>query len=205
MSGRDDTTGGATEAEGESARGGVAMRLVFLLPVLLFLVVAGYFLWGLQPDRNPRDVPSALVGKPVPAFDLPAVAGLGLPGVSRAAILAHDGPVILNVFASWCAPCRIEHPIWMRLSEQGDVPIYGLNYKDAAPDARQWLANYGNPYTRVGAMDEQNANVGIDLGIYGVPETYIIDAEGIIRFKYAGPVTGNILRDKILPHLEKAR
>lgn len=179
-------------------------RFVFLLPVLVFLVLAGYFFWGLQPERDPRDVPSALVGKQVPGFSLPPIAGSGSGGVSRDAIVAQEGPVILNVFASWCAPCRIEHPLWMRLSRQSDVPVYGINYKDKPADARAWLARHGDPYTRIGAMTADRAATGIDLGIYGVPETYLIAPDGTILFKHAGPVTEKVLREDILPRLKNA-
>ncbi len=198
MSRGDEPTGGA--APGSS---GWSKRLLFLLPVIVFVVLVGYFIWGLQPGRDPRSVPSGLVDKPIPAFDLAPVSGLDLPGVSKAVIAEADGPVILNVFASWCGPCRIEHPIWMRLAERREVPIYGINYKDRPQDARGWLARHGNPYTRVGALPDSKASVGIDLGIYGVPETYLIGPDGIIRFKHDGPVTGKVLRKEILPRLDK--
>ena len=198
MSRGEETTGGAAPGSG-----GWGKRLLFLLPVIVFVVLVGYFIWGLQPGRDPRSVPSGLVDKPIPAFDLAPVSGLDVPGVSKAAIAQTDGPVILNVFASWCGPCRIEHPIWMRLAERREVPIYGINYKDRPQDARGWLARHGNPYARVGALPDSKASVGIDLGIYGVPETYLIGPDGIIRFKHDGPVTGKILRKEILPRLDK--
>jgi cytochrome c biogenesis protein CcmG/thiol:disulfide interchange protein DsbE len=213
MSERNDAVGddtGAPESEapetetGSRERGGLWLRLVFLLPVVLFLVMAGYFFWGLNPERDPRSVPAALVGKPVPSFELPPVEGLDLPTVTSEVIAETDGPILLNVFASWCAPCRIEHPIFMRLArERDDVAIYGINYKDAPADARRWLNNFGNPYGRVGAMSEARANVGIDLGVYGVPETYLIGPDGIIRYKYAGPITPPILNNEILPRLNE--
>lgn len=193
------TTADATDG------GGWSRRLLFLLPVIVFLILVAYFVWGLNPDRDPRAVPSGLTGEPVPEFDLPAVPGLDLPGVSKAAIAATDGPVLLNVFASWCGPCRIEHPIWMRLAREGEVPIYGINYKDAPRDATRWLRRHGNPYQRVGALPEERAETGIDLGIYGVPETYLIGPDGIIRFKYDGPVTEKVLKNEFLPRLEKMR
>ncbi len=197
MSRGDETTGGAAPESG-----GWGKRLLFLLPVLVFVVLVGYFIWGLQPGRDPRSVPTGLVDKPLPAFDLGPVAGLDRPGVSKATIAKADGPVILNVFASWCGPCRVEHPIWMRLAERRDVPIYGINYKDSPKAARGWLRRLGNPYARVGALPESKAAAGINLGISGVPETYIIGPDGIVRFKHNGPVTGKILRTEILPRLD---
>lgn len=185
------------------ARAGWSKRLLFLLPVAVFAVLVGYFLWGLQPGRDPRSVPAGMQNQPVPAFELAPVAGLDLPGVSKAAIDDTEGPVILNVFASWCAPCRIEHPIWMRLAQRREVPIYGINYKDRPQDARGWLNRHGNPYTRVGALPEDKAATGIELGISGVPETYLIGPDGVIRLKHNGPVTGKVLRNKILPKLDE--
>jgi len=195
----------ADTAGGTGAGGGWGRRLLFFLPVVVFLVLVAYFVWGLNPDRDPRSVPSGLVGEPVPSFDLPPIQGMDLPGVSGTAIAEAGGPVLVNVFASWCGPCRVEHPIWMRLAEQRAVPIYAINYKDAPADARNWLARHGNPYARIGAMPEKRAEVGIDLGIYGVPETYLIGPDGIIRFKHDGPVTAKVLKTEILPRLDKWR
>ena len=175
----------------------MSKRLLFLLPVAVFLVVAGYFVWGLtDPTRNPSQVPSALVGKPVPSFDLPAVAGLDRPGLATADLA--DGEVTLvNIFASWCIPCRAEHPFFMELAEQDRVRMVGINYRDKPEDAVAWLEELGNPYARVGA--DSNARAGIEWGVSGVPETFVIDSAGMIRYQHIGPITPRDLEEVILP------
>lgn len=187
----------------EAPRGLWLSRLVFLLPVAVFLVIAGYFAWGLLSGRDPSEVPSALIDKPVPEFELPPVPGLQTPGLSRADLTASGEPVLLNVFASWCVPCRAEHPIFMRLAEREGVKVYGVNYKDKPADARQWLADLGNPYSRIGA--DRDGRAGIQLGVYGVPETYVIGPSGRIRYKHVGPLDAKALRQDILPLLKKLR
>ena len=123
-------------------------RLIFILPIAVFAVLVGAFLWGLGPDRNPREVPSAMIDKPAPDFDLPAVEGLEIPGLKT---IDFQGQVTLvNFFASWCIPCRIEHPLITRLGEEGIVPVWGINYKDEREDAIAWLDNLGNSYERIG-------------------------------------------------------
>lgn len=184
---------------------GAAKRLLFLLPVLVFLVIAGYLMWGLNPDRNIRAVPTALIDKPVPQFELPPIEGLDSGGLNTTDLTGQGEPVLLNVFASWCVPCRAEHPIITRLADDEGIPVYGLNYKDEAADARQWLDNLGNSYTKIGAMSEERAAVGIELGVYGVPETYLIDGEGRIRYKHVGPITASDLRETILPLIAELR
>ncbi len=129
-------------------------RWLYLLPVVVFAVVAGYLFWGLNPDRDPSAVPSALIDKPVPDFDLPPLDGLALPGLATADLT--DGRVALvNFFASWCIPCRYEHPLFMELAAAGRVRVVGIDYRDAPKDARRWLARLGNPYQPVekGAVD----------------------------------------------------
>jgi cytochrome c biogenesis protein CcmG/thiol:disulfide interchange protein DsbE len=185
--------------------GGLGKRLVFLLPVLIFLVIAAYFLWGLQPERDPRKVPTALIDKAVPQFQLPAIPGLDVPGVETADLTGAGQPVLLNVFASWCVPCRVEHPILMRLAKEEGVAIYGVNYKDRPADARKWLADFGNPYSRIGRLSQERAEVGIELGVYGVPETYVVGPDGRIRYKHVGPIQPKSLREDILPLLEELR
>lgn len=184
-------------------RGALRRRLPFLLPVLVFLVLAGYFLWGLGPERDPRDVPSPLVGEPLPEITLPPIPGRGGEGLDTAAIKARGEPALVNVFASWCVPCLAEHPILTRLAEREGVAIYGINYKDAAAEARTWLNRHGDPYTRIGALPAERAEAGIDLGIYGVPETFVIDSNGIIRHKETGPITRKRLQKTILPLLDR--
>jgi len=169
-------------------------RLLFLLPALLFVIVGVGLAVGLT--RDPSVLPSALIDKPVPAFDLPPIEGRDGPGLGRDDL---GGEVALvNVFASWCVPCRQEHPLFMALAERG-VPIYGINYKDKPEQARAWLAELGDPYRRIGA--DRDGRVAIEWGVYGVPETFVIDAEGRIRHRHVGPLRPEDLDGTLLPML----
>lgn len=173
-------------------------RLVFLLPVTLFIALAIALAWGLT--RDPGELPSVLIGKPVPEFALPPVQGrtLGLSSIDL------QGEVsLVNVFASWCTACREEHPLFMRLSTSGVVPIHGLNYRDRPEDAAGWLDELGDPYTRTGA--DRNGRVGIDWGVYGVPETFVVGPDGRIAYKHVGPVTEQALKETILPLVARLR
>lgn len=161
------------------------------LPVLVFMGIASAFAIGLT--MNPREIPSALIGKPVPRFELPAVRGRTL-GLSDGDLRGEVS--LVNVFASWCAECRVEHPLLMELSARGQVPVHGLNYKDKPEDAAAWLDSLGDPYTRTGA--DISGRVAIDWGVYGVPETFVVDREGRIAFKHIGAMTPRVLEDKIL-------
>jgi cytochrome c biogenesis protein CcmG/thiol:disulfide interchange protein DsbE len=167
-------------------------QLLLFGPAALFLVLMLAFVMGL--GRDPKLVPSPLVGKLVPDFALPAVKGRSL-GLSSSDLKGEIS--LVNVFASWCAACREEHPVLMRLKAQGMVPIHGLNYKDKPDDAARWLDGMGDPYTRTGT--DTNGRVAIDWGVYGVPETFVVDAKGRIAFKQVGPITREILEDTILP------
>jgi len=164
----------------------------FLLPLAAFAVLVGFLAIGLT--RDPRDVPSPLVGKPAPAFTLPQLHDAGK---SFSAADMKGRVWLLNVWASWCVACREEHPVLVEFARTGQVPIIGLDYKDKVADARQWLDKLGNPYTLT-AVDA-DGRVGIDYGVYGVPETYVIDKQGIIRMKHTGPITPESLNKKILP------
>ena len=181
----------------------VLKRLLFLLPVVVFAVVAAYFLWGLNPERDPREVPSALIDKPVPEFELPPIPGGDKPGFSSADLTGSGQVALVNVFASWCIPCKAEHPLLMRLAADDVVPVYGINYKDKPAEARQWLADLGNPYTKIGA--DLDGRVAIEWGVYGVPETFVIGPEGRIRYKHTGPMRPEDLEEKILPLVENLR
>ncbi|GAB4123977.1 MAG: DsbE family thiol:disulfide interchange protein [Rhodothalassiaceae bacterium] len=152
-----------------------------ILPLILFGALAIVLAIALRHD--PRSLPSALIDRPVPDFALPALAE-GFPGLSSAD-LASGEVTLLNVFASWCAPCRIEHPILTRLAEEG-VVLQGLNYKDAPRDALAFLAEAGNPYRRIGA--DRDGRVAIEFGVYGVPESYVISGDGRILYKHVGPI-----------------
>lgn len=174
-------------------------RALYLLPLLLFALVAGYFLWGLASDRNPSLVPSALIDKPAPAFDLPPLDGLDRPGLATAD-LQNGGVALVNFFASWCLPCRAEHPLLMDLAESGGVRVLGINFRDRPEDARRWLGRDGNPYERVGVDDR--GRTSIDFGVSGVPETFVIDREGRIRYQHIGPLMASDIEDKIVPLIE---
>lgn len=171
-------------------------RILFFLPLIGFAVMAVYFAVGLQGD--PRIVPSALIDKPVPDFDLPPL----LDTVPGLAARDFGGEVaMVNIFASWCVPCRAEHPLLMRLAENGEVAIYGLNWKDRQADAVAWLTELGNPYTRIG--HDLSGRIGIDWGVYGVPETYLIDKRGRIRYKHVGPIFTDTLNETVLPMIRE--
>jgi cytochrome c biogenesis protein CcmG/thiol:disulfide interchange protein DsbE len=166
--------------------------LKFLLPLGVFLGLVAFLAAGLK--LNPREVPSPLIDKPAPAFSLTQLE-------NPAQTIRRDdllGKVwMLNVWASWCVACRQEHPLLVKFSQSKLLPIYGLNYKDSRPDGLQWLARFGNPYDA--SLFDQDGRVGIDWGVYGVPETFIIDRQGVVRFKHIGPLTPDVIRSRIEP------
>jgi len=172
------------------------MKWRFLLPLALFLVLAVFLGFGLS--LNPREVPSPLIDKPAPAFSAKLLADptktIGKQDLAGKAW-------ILNVWASWCAPCREEHPLWVAYAKQSPVPIYGLNYKDQAKAGQAWLQQLGNPYAE--SLTDPDGRIGIDYGVYGVPETFVIDRAGVIRFKHIGPITPEVLRDRIDPLVKR--
>ena len=164
----------------------------FVLPLALFVGLVVFLAIGL--GRDPHEVPSPLINKPAPAFQLPQL------HESTKTFSAQEmrGKVwLLNVWASWCVSCREEHPLLLDFARSGEVPLYGLNYKDQRNDAIAWLNELGNPYL-VSAAD-LDGRVGIDYGVYGAPETYLIDREGVIRFKHVGPLTPDVIQGKVLP------
>ena len=171
------------------------MRSALIVPLAVFAVVAVAL--GIGLGLKPAEIPSALIGKPVPEFALPAVEGMGQ-ALSSADLKGQVS--IVNVFASSCVPCRVEHPLWEEVAKAG-IPLYGLNYKDTPANASAWLGQLGNPYTRTGA--DINGRVGIDFGVYGVPETFVVDADGVIRLKHIGPVDRTILETQILPKVRE--
>ena len=172
--------------------------ILYILPLLLFLILVGYFFWQLQFGRDPQLVPSTLIDKPVPAFVLPGLRE-NQPGFAAANLRKSKGPVLVNFFASWCVPCRAEHPLLMELSDMSGLTLYGIAYKDARADAIGFLDELGDPYDRTGF--DANGRIAIEWGLYGVPETYIIDKQGMIRYKYTGPLTRQELDETILPLL----
>jgi cytochrome c biogenesis protein CcmG, thiol:disulfide interchange protein DsbE len=169
--------------------------LKFLIPLALFLVLAGFLARGLKLD--PREVPSPLIGKPAPVFTLSRLEAADRL-VKREELLGK--PWVLNVWASWCAPCREEHPLLVEFAKRKLAPVYGLNYKDTRPNAQNFLRQLGNPYEA--SLFDGDGRVGIDFGVYGVPETFVIDAQGIIRFKHVGPLTPDVIRTRIEPLLK---
>lgn len=167
-----------------------------LLPLALFLALAGFLAKGLT--LNPSELPSPLVDKVAPSFvvdRLPASEG-------QFDSQAMEGKVwVLNVWASWCVPCVQEHPLLIGLAKERPVPIVGLNYKDLPEDALPWLARLGNPFTEV--LDDQRGDVGLDYGVYGVPETFVIDSKGVVRYKHIGPLDGRSMQEKLLPVIDE--
>lgn len=175
------------------------------LPLILFASLAGLF-WFALHGGDPSRLPSALVGKEVPDFTLPPVDGLvdrgnPVPGFA-ASDLKTGTPTIVNVFASWCVPCHEEHPLLMELAKQPGIRLYGINYKDDSASARRFLGRFGNPFARVGA--DANGRVAIDWGVYGVPETYVIGGDGKIAYRHVGPLTDDVIKEKLLPLVQGA-
>ena len=166
--------------------------LRFVLPLLVFIVLLGFLWHGLS--LNPREVPSPLIDKPAPSFRL---ARLDQPAKAVSEKDLRGQVWLLNVWASWCVSCMDEHPVLLDFSKRNVVPIYGLNYKDKRDAALAWLTQHGNPYAV--SLSDPEGRVGIDYGVYGVPETYVIDKAGVIRYKRIGPVTQEVLAEKILP------
>ncbi|MCX7897131.1 MAG: DsbE family thiol:disulfide interchange protein [Rhodocyclaceae bacterium] len=168
----------------------------FLLPLAIFIVLVALLAVGLT--LNPREVPSPLIGKPAPAFSARLLSD------PEKTFTPQDfvGKVwLLNVWASWCVSCREEHPLLIEFAQQGKAPIVGLNYKDKREDAQRWLARFGDPY--VLSVVDAEGRIGIDYGVYGVPETFLIDKQGIIRYKQIGPITPDALNKKILPLIDE--
>ena len=170
--------------------------LKFILPLLLFVGLALILAAGL--GRDPKEVPSPLIGKPAPAFTLARLDD-AQQSIKRDDLLGKVW--VLNVWASWCVACREEHPLLVDFARRKTVPVYGLNYKDKRADGQRWLAQFGNPYDA--SLFDSDGKVGIDFGVYGVPETFIIDKQGVIRFKHIGPVTPAVLKDRIEPLLKQ--
>ena len=168
------------------------MNRKLLIPLAVFVVLAGFLFVGLW--RDPREVPSPLIDKPAPEF---ALAQLHAPGQTLGTADMKGKVWLLNVWASWCVSCREEHPLLVALAKEKIVPIIGLDYKDEPADGKRWLADNGDPYD-LSVMD-RDGRVGIDFGVYGVPETFVIDKAGTIRYKQIGPITKEALEKKILP------
>lgn len=195
------------QAKAEPATGpSGARKLIVAIPVVVFVALAAMLYFRLY-GGDPSTIPSALIGRPAPDMTLPGLDGLkgkdgaAIPGFSRAD-LATGEVTVVNVFASWCAPCRQEHPILMEMGGAG-VRILGLNYKDDPENARRFLAGLGNPFRLVGT--DPAGRAAIEWGVYGVPETFVVDGKGRIAFKFVGPLTEESARTRLLPEIEKAK
>jgi cytochrome c biogenesis protein CcmG/thiol:disulfide interchange protein DsbE len=178
-------------------------RLLFIAPLVIFGVFAlatGWYMLEIQkdPQRAPNVLGAGDQDKPLPEFDLPPLID-GIPGFATG---DFGGEVaVVNVFASWCIPCRAEHPLITRMAEEKIAPVYGLNYKDKKKDAIAWLDGLGNPYTRIG--HDLSGRAGIEWGVTGVPETFIIDKKARIRYKYVGPIMAETLNEVIIPKIKE--
>lgn len=171
-------------------------RLVYLLPLAILLVLAVYFSIGLRLD--PKSLPSVLIDKPIPAFDLAAIKGFDK-GFGTEDLKGQV--TLVNIFGSWCVACLSEHPFLMQIKEQGAVPIYGVDWRETAPDAGpKWLARHGNPYTLIG--NDPDSEAAISLGVTGAPETFLVDQQGVIRYKHVGPVTAQAWEKTLWPLIQ---
>ncbi len=174
----------------------------FIIPLVVLAALGGLFIYALflmQTGRySPHDIPSPLIGKSLPAFSLPSLQEpkkIITPDSLRGRVF------LLNVWASWCVACREEHPVLVELARQKAVPIVGLNYKDKREDGLGWLKQFGNPYET--SIVDADGRAGIDLGVYGVPETFVIDKAGVIRYKQIGPITEDVWAEKLLPLIKQ--
>lgn len=181
-----------------SAQKRQSKRFLYFTPIAVFVGIAIALAWGLAGEH--RDLPSTLIGISVPQFDLPPVKGHSL-GLSTADLRGEVS--LVNVFASWCVECRLEHPQIMKLKSLGIVTIHGLNYKDRPDDVAQWLNTLGDPYTRTGA--DISGRAGIEWGVYGVPETFVISKDGRVAYKHIGPLSAEVLEKKIIPLIQRLK
>jgi cytochrome c biogenesis protein CcmG, thiol:disulfide interchange protein DsbE len=175
------------------------IRFITLVPVLMFAGIALLLFRGLSGD--PSTLPSTLINRSAPDFDLPSIAGLNVPGL-KAADLAKGKVTIVNIWASWCGPCRAEHPLLMELSKRNDIVLVGINNKDEAANAARFLGALGQPFAAIGA--DETGRTTIDWGGYGVPETFIVDGKGTIRYKHIGPLPADALTGRFAAEIKKA-
>ncbi|MEP5758341.1 MAG: DsbE family thiol:disulfide interchange protein [Litoreibacter sp.] len=164
-------------------------RTLAFLPIMIAAVLGGFLYWGLASGRDPSLIPSVLISQPVPAFELPAIEGVDSPGLSQADVQNAGEITVVNVFASWCVPCRAEHKVLTRMQADQGFKLVGINYKDKPANAAKWLDELGNPYAAIGS--DESGRSGLEWGISGVPETFIVDAGGVIRHREVGPVIGD--------------
>lgn len=174
-------------------------RLIVLLPIVLFLCAAAAFAVALLSDRRPDSIPSVLLDKPAPKLTLPALEASGVPGLDET---AFEGQVTLvNFWASWCLPCQAEHPLLVELAQRGDLRLVGINWKDKPEAAAAFLGKLGNPFDAIGV--DQNGRAAIEWGISGVPESFLVDRDGVVRFRWVGPLDPVIVEEKLLPLLDE--
>lgn len=173
-------------------------RIAYVLPLVLFAAIAAWMAVPLVRGDDPSVVPSALIDQPAPEFTLPPLPGRD-DGLSNADL--GGAPALVNVFASWCVPCLAEHPLITRMAEVDGITVYGIAYKDEPADSIAWLNRHGDPYTQIGV--DLDGRVGLDWGVYGVPETYVIDAGGRVRYRHVGPMTPDAVDNTILPLLRE--
>lgn len=191
-----DTAGTAPPARKGSGWG---KRLIFIAPTLVFLVMVGFFVKQLGED--PSALPSVLIDRPVPDFALEPLPGRGMP--LRSEDLKGD-VTLVNIFGSWCVACQVEHPHLMDIQESGFVQIHGIDWREKDPrDGMRWLQKYGDPYDRVGL--DPDSRVAIDFGVTGAPETFVVDANGVIRYKHTGPVTPEVWENTLKPLIQELR
>jgi cytochrome c biogenesis protein CcmG/thiol:disulfide interchange protein DsbE len=167
---------------------------MFLFPLAIVLGLAGTFAWSLMSGRDPAVLPSAMIDKPMPALALAPIEGR-MDGLATADL--GGKPALVNFFASWCIPCLAEHPVLTRLATEDGIPIFGVNFKDKPADVAAWLARNGDPFRRIGA--DRTGRTAIDFGTYGVPETFLVDAGGRIRWRWPGPLTPDVVEEQLLP------
>jgi cytochrome c biogenesis protein CcmG/thiol:disulfide interchange protein DsbE len=179
-------------------RGG--FRPILILPAVVFAAIAAVFIAGIR-GGDPGRVPSVLIDRPAPEFSLPPLEGSGVPGIDSKD-LARGRVTLVNVWASWCGPCRLEHPILMALKTRDDITVAGINYKDDPANARRFLDQLGQPFAAIGV--DSKGRAAVDWGVYGVPESFIIDGTGTIRFKWVGPLTAEALEKELLPAIVRA-
>ena len=176
----------------------MSRRLLFLLPLATLALMAGFFAWSLMAGRDPASIGSVMVGRPAPRLDVRALRDGDKPLTD--AMLRTGKPTIVNFFASWCTPCLAEHPLFTRLAQRDGAVIIGIAWKNKPEEARAWLAKLGDPFLYAG--QDFDGRTGLDWGLSGVPETYLVDGNGIVRFHFRGPITEKDVRDTILPFLK---
>lgn len=176
-------------------------NLWVIAPLVAFMMLAGLFLYQLLSGGQASMIPSALIGKPAPAFELPPLEGVGLPGL-KTADLTTGSVTVVNVWASWCVPCRQEHPLLEEVAKDSRIRLVGINYKDEPENARRFLGSLGNPFKAIGV--DTRGRSAIDWGVYGVPETFVIAGDGTIAYKHIGPITPQSLETVLKPEIEKA-